>query len=482
MKTLSRPTYVVASRLLTAAALSLAIATGCGDSTDGAATGGGSLTSPTVLANSPLNGATGVPLNGRVSAIFSEAMDPSTITASTITLRRGAAAIAGAVTYTGVTATLTPATVLAADATYAATVEVGAKNLVGTALAGVHGWSFTTGSVLDATPPTVTATDPVAGAVAVVVNRTLTATFSEAMDPTTLTTASFKVTGAGAAPVSGAVAYEGRRATFSPLAHFAANAQFHAVVTTGAKDLAGNALATDFAWSFTTGASAALGPDPVLLGRAGDFVILAKSGIDTVPTSAVTGNIGVSPIDSTAVTGFSLTMDAGNLFSTSTQVTGQVRAADYSSPTPSGLTTAISDMETAYTDAAGRPTPDYTELGAGELGGLTLVPGLYKWGTGVSIATDVTLAGGANDVWIFQIAGDVTQAAATRVNLSGGALAKNVFWQTFGQLMIGTTAHFEGIALCQTAIILGTGASVNGRLLAQTAVTLDQNAVTQPAP
>lgn len=101
-------------------------------------------------------------------------------------------------------------------------------------------------------------------------------------------------------------------------------------------------------------------------------------------------------------------------------------------------------------------------------------------GTGVSIKTDVTLSGGANDVWIFQIAGALTEANGVRVNLAGGALPKNIFWQSFGQLKIGTTAHFEGIALCSTAIVLGTGSTVNGRLLAQTAVTLDQSVVTQP--
>jgi hypothetical protein len=138
-------------------------------------------------------------------------------------------------------------------------------------------------------------------------------------------------------------------------------------------------------------------------------------------------------------------------------------------------------MQTAYTDAAGRVTPDFTELGSGAIGGLVLVPGLYKWGTGVLIATDVTLNGGPNDVWIFQISGGITQAAATRVLLTGGALAKNVFWQTFGAVAIDTTAHLEGIVLSQTGITLATGATVNGRLLSQTAVTLDASTVTQPA-
>jgi hypothetical protein len=138
-------------------------------------------------------------------------------------------------------------------------------------------------------------------------------------------------------------------------------------------------------------------------------------------------------------------------------------------------------METAYTDAAGRAA-DYTELGAGEIGGMTLPPATYKWSSGVLITTDVTLSGGPNDVWIFEIAGDLTQASAAKVTLAGGALAKNIFWQVFGIVDIGTTAHFEGIAMVQTAITLKTGATANGRLLAQTAVNLDANTVVQPAP
>jgi hypothetical protein len=145
---------------------------------------------------------------------------------------------------------------------------------------------------------------------------------------------------------------------------------------------------------------------------------------------------------------------------------------------------AVLDMGTAYTDAAGRPTPDFTELYSGDISGRTLVPGLYKWGTGVTINTDVTLQGGLHDIWIFQIAGNLTQASATNVTLTGGALAKNVYWQVSGGtgVAIGTTAHMTGIVLAAKGITLNTGATVNGRLLAQTAVTLDANAVTQPAP
>jgi hypothetical protein len=221
---------------------------------------------------------------------------------------------------------------------------------------------------------------------------------------------------------------------------------------------------------------------PVDLGSAGNFAVLAKTGISTVPPAAIVGDIGVSPIDATAITGFSLILDGSTQFATSPQVAGKVYAADYGDPTPAILTTAIGDMEEAYATAAGRNLPDATELGSGDIGGMTIAPGLYTWSSGVEIPADVTLAGGPNQVWIFQIAGDLKLAAAKSVFLSGGAQAHNIFWQVAGDggVEIGTTAHFEGIILARTAIHLQTGASINGRLYAQTAVTLDANPVAQP--
>jgi hypothetical protein len=200
-----------------------------------------------------------------------------------------------------------------------------------------------------------------------------------------------------------------------------------------------------------------------------------------VPTSDITGNLGVSPAAATSITGFALSLDASNVFSTSTQVTGRVYAADYSPPSPANLTTAVHDMELAFTDAAGR-APDVTELGAGNIGGMNLVPGVYKWSTGLLIPTDVTLTGSATDVWIFQVAQDLTMSTSAMVTLAGGALAKNVFWQVSGLVDLGTSAHCEGVLLTATAITLGNGVSVNGRLLAQTAVTIDGGTVVQPAP
>lgn len=216
------------------------------------------------------------------------------------------------------------------------------------------------------------------------------------------------------------------------------------------------------------------------LGEAEEFVILAKSGVSTVPASAVTGNVGVSPAAATYLTGFSLTIDATDTFATSPQVTGRLYASDFALPTPSNLTAAVGDMQLAFTDAASR-APDVTELGAGNVGGMTLDPGVYAWGTSLLIPTDVTLEGSETDVWIFQISGDLTVSSGVQMVLTGGARPENVFWQVAGLVEFGTTAHAEGVVLTQTSITLRTGASIDGRLLAQTAVDLDGATVVEPS-
>jgi hypothetical protein len=222
----------------------------------------------------------------------------------------------------------------------------------------------------------------------------------------------------------------------------------------------------------------ASGPAPVNLGSAAGFVVLSKTGISTTGTSSIVGNIGVSPIASTAITGFGLILDSSGQFSTSSLVNGKIYAANYAPPTPTKMTTAVSDMQTAYTNAAGRTTPaPIVNLGAGNIGGLTLAPGLYKWSTGLVIPTTVTLSGGANDVWIFQIAQDLTVSSSVTVTLMGGAQAENIFWQVGGKVTLGTTSHFVGVILCQTLIAMNTGATLDGRALAQTAVTLIANIV-----
>ncbi|WP_051189719.1 ice-binding family protein [Daejeonella oryzae] len=218
----------------------------------------------------------------------------------------------------------------------------------------------------------------------------------------------------------------------------------------------------------------------VKLNTACDFSILAKTGISTTGTTSITGDIGVSPIAATAITGFGLVMDPSNQFSITPIVIGKVYAADYSDPTPAKMTKAISDMETAFTTANGLTSPSPT---VGLLvSGKTLQPGIYKYSTDLSISdAGVTLNGGPNDQWIFQIAGDLTVNNNAVINLTGGAQAKNIFWVVSGQAVLGTNVDFKGTILSKTLISLNSGTKVTGKLYAQTAVTLISNTVT-PTP
>lgn len=324
--------------------------------------------------------------------------------------------------------------------------------------------------------PTVTATYPAANATDIARNKAVSYKFSKAMDPATINASTFTLT-QGSTKVEGTVAYADSLATFRPTDNLQANAVYTATIN-GAKDATGMML-DENTFSFTTSDDITAPVAVVDLGAAGNYVILAKTAINNNPTSAISGDMGISPAATSYITGFALTDATG--YATSSQVTGKVFGADMADPTPANLTTAVDNMITAYNDAAGRPTPDFSELGTGNIGGKSLIPGLYKWTTSVTAPTDLTISGGADDVWIFQIAGDLDLSSAVNITLTGGAQAKNIFWQVAGEVTIGTTAHFEGVVLSMTGITLGRGASINGRALAQTAVILDGNAVTQPA-
>ena len=328
-----------------------------------------------------------------------------------------------------------------------------------------------------ATTPFVMSNTPLNAATQVSVSAAPSATFSEAMNGSTLTTSSFSLTSGAAVVVPGLVTYANSTAVYQPVSLLAPNTLFTATVTTSAQSAAGAPLATNHTWTFTTGfPRAAIVP----LGAAINYVILAKTAISSVPASVVTGNLGISPAAATFITGFALVAPP-TTSTTSPQVTGLVYAADFDPPTPTNLNTAILNMQAALTDAASRAA-DVTNLGAGDIGGMTLASGVYSWGTGLLIPTDITLTGSATDVWIFQIAQNLTVSNGVRVTLAGGALAKNIFWQVSGAATFGTTSHFEGVVLSQTAIVMNTGSSINGRLLAQTAVNLQATTVVQPAP
>lgn len=428
-----------------------------------------------VVSTNPDNNAIDISQTARVEFIFGSEMDPQTINNTTVILIEGNTQVAGTVSYTNKTATFTPAEKLANSTIYTASVNSGAKSMLGESLAKDYITTFTTEGVIDNMAPEINSTNPIDNTAGIPRNQTISIIFSESMDSTTIDATTFTLF-KGTSAVTGAVSYADNTATFTPEGNLESNMTYTAMVSTGAMDLYGNGLVADTSWNFTTsGTSSLLGA--VDLGGASNYVILAKTAINNSATSVIEGDLGLSPAATSYITGLSLTDATG--YATSAQVTGKVFAADMADPTPITLTTAVNDMITAYNDAAGRPTPDFVELGSGNIGGMTLTSGLYKWTSTVTIPTEVTLTGGADDVWIFQIAGDLTQSSAINVVLSGGAQAKNVFWQVSGEATFGANSHFEGNILSMTGISFLTGASINGRALAQTAVILDANAVTK---
>ncbi|PKL29344.1 MAG: hypothetical protein CVV46_01140 [Spirochaetae bacterium HGW-Spirochaetae-2] len=228
-----------------------------------------------------------------------------------------------------------------------------------------------------------------------------------------------------------------------------------------------------------------IGEAPIIISSvdlktAGTYVILAQSAISGNAGTTVVGDIGASPVTAAAITGFALILDGSGTFSTSELVTGAIYASDYTEPTPTNLTQAVLDSNDAYVAAQSRVELEVVDTLIGEIGGMTLAPGLYKWSSAVSITTNLTLDGPANGVWIFQMTGSLTEAANAQVLLSGGALAENIFWQVEGGVLLGANSHIEGVVLSGTSIALGAGASAHGRLYAKTAVTLDTATVTQP--
>jgi len=447
-----------------AATLLIISATGCSDQPRPAAA------APTAVSAAPPSAAGGACPNTMVTVTFSKAMNPSTISGTTFTLTGPAlAAVTGVVSYDAPsdTATFSPSASLALNTVYTATVTTGAQDMAGKALGSNFVWSFTTGNTAClAGPPTVVSAAPPNGTLGVCPNTLAVATFSEAMNPSTISATTFTLTGPAAASVTGQVVYDAPDyvATFTPASNLALNTTYTATITTGAQDLSANALAVDATWSFTT-ATVACQTSQVALGSAATFDVLAGSTVtNTGPTVITGGNLGLSP--GSAVTGF----PPGTLISPAEmQVTDPAAAQGQL------------DLTTAYIYTAG--LPGGASL-AGDLSGLTFAPGLYKTSSTVMLsAGNVTLdaQGNANAVFIFQIGSTLTTSGSTQVVLAGGAQAKNVFWQVSSSATLGTNSTFQGTIMALQAITLDTGATLNGRALARNAaVALDSNPVNAP--
>ncbi|GAB4091468.1 hypothetical protein GCM10028786_03940 [Flaviaesturariibacter terrae] len=451
---------------------------------------------PIVVSTDPVNGASDVPLNKVVTALFSTAMNPATINATSVVIRQGATIVPGTVTYSGMTATFVPATPFTANTVYSGTITTAAKDSAGNALGSNYTWSFATG-----TRPVVVSTNPANGAANVPVSTNVSATFSKAMNPATITTATFMLK-QGAAAIAGTVTYSGNSATFTPSAALAANTLYTATITTGAQDQAGNTLASNYVWTFTT---AALPVQPSILASAALFGVFGGSagitnqGINTVINNGSIGTTGVS----TVVTGFH-DGTTGDIYTETPLNIGLVTGRIHTAPPPPGsaasfaiATQGLSDANAAYLAISPASRPGGIDPGSGELGNLVLAPGVYKSAAGTFKISNGNLTldaqGDPNAVWIFQAPTSLTvgiagPAGARSVILVNGAQAKNVYWYVGtaatingagGGVMVGTIISSAGMTFSTAGNMVQT--VLNGRALSLNAsVTMVNTTINVP--
>lgn len=424
----------------------------------------------------------GLPTNRASSATFSEPMDQLTVTTATVKVTRSdtpLVSVSGTVTHSSTTVTFTPTTPFAANTTYVSTITIGVKDLAGNRMASDYVWSWTTGAGSDTIPPTVFSTIPADNAIEVVIGTNVAATFSEELNAVSVTNQTFTLM-EGLNPVEGKVTYVGRTATFNPDIDLTPGTIYTATIAGGAngvKDLAGKALVTDHVWSFTTGLGFPVGQLAVPLGSAARFAILSNSAITNIPTSAIVGDVGISPGARSSIAGL-----------TAPEVTlGAIYAADDADPVPAMLIAAKTDAEIAFLNAnaavRGTPTPV-----SGNIDGLTLVPGLYESGSSIEISPGGFLyldAGGNVDaVFIIRSATSITTSATSEVVLAGGAQAANIYWTAGSSITLGTNSKMKGNLLAGTSISLLTGSRLDGRALIQGAaagqVSLDKSTVVKP--
>jgi hypothetical protein len=432
---------------------------------------------PVVISTYPANNAVSVPLNSAVTATFNEKMDPATIPGSfTLT---SSVSVAGTLTYDDANATITfvPSVPLMPNTTYLARIAATVKDPMGNALQQPYVWTFSTGNTSDTAAPYITATSPVHNATLVPLNKVVTTTFSEPMNALTIVSAFTLMEGIN--PVSGTVTYSGFKAFFTPAAALLPATLYTATMAASAEDLSGNTLINDSSWTFMTGASTAV-PPAIDLKSAEDFGILAGVGVsNNAGFSEIHDmNVGISPGVRTSITGFPPAI----------VVNGAIYASDDSSPAGIAalLTQAKQDLTDAYLAAEGATIPAPATV-AGDLGGITLTPGIYKSTSTLMVQSgDLTLdaQGDPNAFWIFQVASDFTTVggAGGNIILAGGAQAKNIFWQIGSSATIGDYTAFKGNILALTSITMNTNSVAQGRMLARngSVVMTSTNTITRP--
>jgi hypothetical protein len=415
---------------------------------------------PRIISTDPASGASNVALNKVIKVVFSKSIESATINSTSFTLSQGTNIVPGAVILTGKTAVYTPSANLLSNTVYTVRLTNGVKDSTGNSLASGYTGTFTTGVVSDTVRPTVLMTDPINGAFNVVLNQAVRTSFSEQMDPSTINTTTY-VLSQGTANIQGIVSYSGTDAVFTPSINLASGTMYTARITNKVRDLAGNAIAADHIWTFTTATT--LGPKPVELSSAGNFAILSGAGITNSGPTVINGDIGTSPTGT--INGF----PPG-------RVNGNIHAAD---PVAAQ---AKKDLTSAYNEAQGRSTGAISL--PGDLKGLTFYPGLYSNSSTVMLSSgNLTLdaKGDANAMFIFKVGSSLTTSSGTKIILTGGAQANNIFWSVGSSATLGTYSVFYGNILADQSISLNTGATLNGRALTRIAsVTLLSNTINMP--
>ncbi|HEU4788118.1 MAG TPA: Ig-like domain-containing protein [Flavobacterium sp.] len=442
----------------------------------------GTLLRPVVITTDPLNNAIAVPLNKTISATFNMAMNPSTLNSTTFKVNQGVNVVAGAIIYTGSTVSFVPTSPLLANKIYTVTITTGAKNSLNTAMVADYVWNFTTDAI-----PTITVTDPINNAISVALNQTVTANFNTIMDGSTINATTFTLK-QGTTIIPGTVSYSGTTASFNPTNSLVIGTVYTATITNGAKNVAGTPLASDYVWKFTT----ILAPPAAIIvnlgtaamfGAFGGNAGVTNQGLNTVINN---GSIGTTAA-STLITGFH---DGLVIYTETPLNVGNVIGDIFTAPPAPGTATSFAtaqkgllDANAAYLSISPASKPGGSDPNAGELGGLTLAPGVYKSASGTFKISNGNLTldaqGDPNATWIFQTASGLTvgiagPTGAKSVIMINGGLAKNVFWYVGSSATINSAGGgtMVGTIIANSGVTFSTAGNANQTVLNGRAISL----------